>query len=188
MTKILALHGLGSTGEGSGTMKAIRDYFGKDYEVITPTWDINHFQDLVDEVKDLNPDIIIGISMGGYLARYLANKVFKNAQLILLNPVLDATPIMIKHHGTNINFVTGERYIINHTTRQIVDEYYIDRDRLCLSITLVVAVDDTDVNAGIAIGEYNNRARMLILENGGHRLQNVDYLTFVEKSINTLNC
>jgi len=88
MKTILYLHGLESTKAGP---KA--ELFLNDYLIHAPTLDYNDpdiYNILERKVKAVSPDIIIGSSMGGYMAMMLATNTYHCNQLILLNPALSS--------------------------------------------------------------------------------------------------
>ena len=84
MKKVLYLHGLESKQGGPKV-----DFLANEFIVHAPKMD---YKDpdlnikLMFAIQDLNPDLIIGSSMGGYVADILAEKYGKPA--ILFNPAL----------------------------------------------------------------------------------------------------
>ena len=175
MKTILMLHGLGSTGENSKTCKAVKNYFTpKGWNVITPTWDIHNLK-LDFKIPKSHRLIIAGISCGGYLARYLAN-IHPNAELVLLNPLLDPTPFL--KNGQN------KRHRITPEIAQTILAFKITKDKENLPITVIVAKDDDLLNPTITIEAYKDRD-LHILETGGHRLENKDWLGIMDESLNT---
>ena len=84
MKKVLYLHGLESKQGGPKV-----DFLTKEFCVYAPEMDYKDpmLQNWVDFVmRQFNPDLIIGSSMGGYIADILAEKYGKPA--ILFNPAL----------------------------------------------------------------------------------------------------
>ena len=84
MKKVLYLHGLESKQGGPKV-----DFLAKEFCVYAPEMDYKDpmLQNWVDFVmRQFNPDLIIGSSMGGYVADILAEKYGKPA--ILFNPAL----------------------------------------------------------------------------------------------------
>ena len=94
---IIVLHGMNGNGLESTTCKSIKEYFSGE-NVICPTYDsskshseiANYLESFVENVLSSSNEelIFIGCSMGGYWARYLANK-FTADKLIMLNPSLE---------------------------------------------------------------------------------------------------
>ena len=82
--KVLYLHGLESEQGGDKV-----DYLAKKYEVVAPAmdyYDPQRFVQTVELVKEFEPDVIIGSSMGGYFAYKLAT-IF-GTPVVLLNPAM----------------------------------------------------------------------------------------------------
>lgn len=93
---VIALHGRNSSAEKSHTVAACREYFvARGYEFIAPTYDtaatreenaafFNRFIRSLDRSKTY---AVIGCSLGGYWARYVANRL-GDARLVMINPSL----------------------------------------------------------------------------------------------------
>lgn len=94
---IIVLHGRGGNGIDSTTCQKVREYLN-DEVVVCPSYDsaATHSEiafDLENFVNTVYVDkseelIFVGCSMGGYWARYLANR-FNASKLIMLNPSLN---------------------------------------------------------------------------------------------------
>jgi predicted esterase YcpF (UPF0227 family) len=83
--KVLYLHGLESESGGDKV-----DFLKKKHElnVFAPSInykDESYFEKLVYSLKSFEPDLIIGSSMGGFVAEKLSY-IFEDADLLLLNP------------------------------------------------------------------------------------------------------
>lgn len=96
-TLVIALHGKGSTAESSNTVQKLKAYLSENgMDVITPTYDTNASHEEIEEFMNqyINPYIeyatvaVIGISLGGYWAKYLANRLY-GAKYIGLNPAIN---------------------------------------------------------------------------------------------------
>ena len=93
MRKIMYIHGLESSQGGPKV-----DVLEKHFEVLAPKCDYkdneNIFFDLLSQAQLFQPDIIIGSSMGGYMAYYISQHIDK--PIILFNPALAHQPIKRK--------------------------------------------------------------------------------------------
>jgi len=104
MKKILYLHGLESKSAGP---KA--ELFLNDYMIHAPTLDYDDpfiYNVIRRKAECINPDIIVGSSMGGYMALVLATNSYSVNQLILLNPAL-SSPIDTINFPDNEDFQKG---------------------------------------------------------------------------------
>lgn len=93
---VIALHGLGSSAEKSATVAACREYFvARGYEFMAPSYDTAasreenaaFFGRLIRSLDRSKSYGVIGCSLGGYWARYIANRLW-DARLVMINPSL----------------------------------------------------------------------------------------------------
>jgi predicted esterase YcpF (UPF0227 family) len=110
--KFLYLHGSESAGFGN-KVNVLRKYFGDD-SVINPNLPPNNekavslLNYLVENLK--HEDLfLVGSSLGGYFALYLAVKYDVHA--ILINPLIKPEPVVRLEDLPMENFKTGEKYI-----------------------------------------------------------------------------
>lgn len=86
MKRIAFLHGLESNNKSS----KVEWMLSAGYEVFAPALDYRNekglYQRILEEVKDFQPDLIVGSSMGGYFAFHMGTHLSTN--LLLLNPAL----------------------------------------------------------------------------------------------------
>jgi len=96
-TLIIAIHGKGSTAESSNTVQTLKKYFADAADVITPTYSDKdsyettkkYFDDLAKKNYDKYDSVaVIGASLGGFWAKYLANRI-SHSKYVGLNPSLD---------------------------------------------------------------------------------------------------
>lgn len=93
---IIAVHGKGSTAETSNTVKTLKNYFKDDADVVTPTYSHEdsyektkkYFDTFVKPYPQYAAVAVIGVSLGGFWAKYLANRI-AGAKYVGLNPSLN---------------------------------------------------------------------------------------------------
>lgn len=137
MKKILYLHGLESKQGGKKvdflTSKFITHAPSIDYR------DENLEERLLGIMRDFNPDIIIGSSMGGYVG-YLLSGIF-DKECILFNPALHSRPfdpelklrVVKGNHPKNPNLILGmDDEVINY--RETLD--YLDENEVRANIRI----------------------------------------------------
>ena len=103
MKRIIYFHGLES---GQGGEKV--DFLAKKYQVVAPEMDYynpNLFQEMLDLVRDIEPDLIIGSSMGGYFAYMIATHT--KTPVVLLNPALHSREFEPQGVYEGLNEVIG---------------------------------------------------------------------------------
>lgn len=106
-----------SAGKG-GKYEALRRRYRKGFNILSPSFS-DSISDAKKELNDflekdeMNTDgiiCLIGTSLGGFYARYLAS-VYK-LRAILINPVLNPSGHMKKYVGMNLtNFKTGNEFV-----------------------------------------------------------------------------
>ncbi|KAF5054038.1 hypothetical protein DSECCO2_392220 [anaerobic digester metagenome] len=147
---IIFLHGKQSTPEGSGSGKAIREHFSKEYNVLIPDYkpmERTHkeIETYLKEFISPHPEaLIVGISLGGYWAYRMACvlPIDLGLSCVLLNPYFYNYPeIEVPMPPTNI------------------------------PITVVVNMDDDLINPQEVIKRFQDTATIRAFETGGHRFK-----------------
>lgn len=180
---IIVLHGFGSTGDGSSTCQLVKESF-PEHKVLAPTYTSGEFEHTIDElVKQIKPELsgednitFVGISLGGFFARYLADKSIDLFgvpcwDLIMLNPALHAPKSVRKYMGMNKNYNTGEKFEVTEKSISNLQKYVLTKDRPGLGITVITADNDDSIDPTLAREMYADRARLVNFKEGGHRLQ-----------------
>ena len=191
---VIALHGWASTGKGSQTLQMAKEYFSTQMGVrfVAPTYDYtnpkktaNLLVKTVDRLGGEDP-FIMGISFGGFWARWLANNV-EGSTLFMLNPALDAYTSSAKYIGENENYVSGFTKLFVESRRKQLKKYEINVDKPGLPITSVVATDD-DVLPPTLTEDLIGSSRCAIhYVKGGHRLTDPDeWLAHLERAFYTM--
>ena len=177
---IIAIHGLGSTGEGSSTCQSIKKHFEKE-EVVTPTWDITDpvgtataLKEIAEAYKQRDTKSklhIVGISFGGFLARWLANEFSDDvAGLIMINPVLDPSLSLKRRLGENKSFVTGDSFYITEGHIEAYGKLVVAEGQFVQSTKVILGMKDDVVNPALALSTFGSTAAVVQIAEGGHRL------------------
>ena len=153
MINIVYVHGFMSAGRG-GKYEALRRRYREGFNIFSPS-----FSDSISEAKkelndymkkdEMNTEgiiCLIGTSLGGFYARYLAS-VYK-LRAILINPVLNPSTHMKKYIGMKLtNFKTEKEFIFTQRDVNALESMEIeigkslDED----SVYLPVLADHDDV-------------------------------------------
>jgi predicted esterase YcpF (UPF0227 family) len=196
VTMLILLHGFGSNGIDSNTNKAIAARF-PDELVFTPSYqyqDANNtaffLKEYVDKLLDEHHEeqiIFIGISLGGFWARYLAN-MYRGSKLVMLNPALEAHNTIRKHIGVVCDFKTGMEITMTEKHCDAFRDYYIHTDRPDIPITIIVADDDDVVPPNAADDLIGKQRAKIIHTTGGHRFNGTldAHLADIEKAVYTI--
>ena len=115
MNKILYLHGFASSSD-STKADLIKSFVKKNTtatKILIPNLDNdikNAYYQIEEIIKKESPSSIIGSSLGGFYGTYFAEKF--NLLCVNINPAIP--PIdMSEYLGENINYSTGDKFIIN---------------------------------------------------------------------------
>lgn len=118
MRKVVYLHGLESPQGGEKV-----DYLSSSAMVFAPSMNYNEvglFEKTLKIVESLNPDLIIGSSMGGYFGYLIGTRL--NIPSVLFNPALhsrtvEIEPIEVGNYTPSVSVFFGENDDIIDSTR-----------------------------------------------------------------------
>ena len=115
------------------------------------------------------PVAIIGSSLGGYYASFLAEKYGLNAALI--NPAVNPAPLWHEHLGINQNYYSGREYEI--TLEHVQQLRDIDTPVLQHpeNFMLLVQTGDETLDYRLAVDKYRSGVS-IIQEGGNHSFEN----------------
>lgn len=162
---IIAIHGRGSSAEKSNTVATLRAFFESRYGFVAPSYNSDMTKEALEKffdtfVESLDKErtyAVVGCSLGGYWARYVANKL-EGARLVMINPSL-------RYYGGDV----------------------VCNDNPDMPIFVYVASDDDVVDPKYILeSEYcNGRALAIIYKDGGHRFSHLpNVLPEMESLIN----
>ena len=145
--KVLYIHGFNSAGYGE-KINHLKNFFG-DENVITPTlpYDpqkaIKQLEFLVEAIKDKDDLLLVGTSLGGYYALYLADKY--KVPAILINPSTEPYITLKSQIGPQINYKSNEEYIWTEEHLKSLEKLKVDEEKQKLLKDLVyVYLDEED--------------------------------------------
>lgn len=117
---ILYLHGIGSTGNGN-TVKMLREAFPEACVAAPelPTQPMEAFDFIKLCIREIDPDLIIGTSLGGFYAMMISG-----IPKILINPAMYAADDIVASIGYGEHPYLEER--ISGETSYVVNETYVN--------------------------------------------------------------
>ena len=176
-TNLLYLHGFNSSPQ---SLKALQtqQYFAKEHPQInficpqlltTPKAAIAQLNEIINS----NPKAqwqLMGSSLGGYFATYLAEKYASSA--VLINPAVKPYELLHDYLGEQINPYTQESYQVDESF--IVDLKAVEQNQLNDKNNYLVMVQTGDevLDYQQAVDKYKNK-RLLIQQGGDHSF--IDY-------------
>jgi predicted esterase YcpF (UPF0227 family) len=181
---IITLHGFGSSGEDSVACKKIRKHFeGQEgVRVLTPSYPSNDplkaiktLREVIEKEYKSGEMVLIGISLGGFLARVLAHE-YDFAKLIMFNPTLQPSTHLKHRIGTNkiIKKDGTESFMFSQHMLDELDKLGIKEDKKTTPIQLFLSKDDAVVPYEYAQKIYKDRAELHIDDKGGHRFKHLN--------------
>lgn len=174
---IIYLHGFNSTGD-SNKGRFLKDHL-PDIAVLTPTYHfdprqaIQFLEDLIRECLSHEQTLtLVGSSLGGYYAQYLAH-LFR-LKIILINPALMPMATLHDYLGENTNFYTGETYTLlqSHLDALLA----LDIPQPCTDpVPTLLLLDEGDelLDYRLAAKRYQECAKVILFKDGDHQFQHM---------------
>jgi len=183
---IIYLHGFNSSG-ASTKGQLLREQL-QDIPVLTPTYHydpqraIDMLQTLISETLKLDEHLmLVGSSLGGYYAQYLADQY--SLKQVLINPALMPLATLEDYLGENVNFYSGERYILTEQHLASLRELDIP-DPCARPVPTLLLLDQGDevLDYRIAATRYQACAEVVIYDDGDHQFQHMpESLPYIRK-------
>lgn len=174
---LLYLHGFNSS-ENAHKANLLKDYFQQlnlaDALIIPrlnwqPEEAIKQLEAII-EPKLASGISLIGSSLGGFYANYLAHKYEINS--IVLNPAIGAPRLIQAHLGAQTNYHTGERYnlTLDHIAQLSALDLPLTRPDL---FWLILQKGDETLDYRKALDYYSN-VKVSLEEGGSHSFEGFD--------------
>lgn len=184
---LIFLHGFNSGG-GSNKASFLRDNM-PDFEHYSPDLPYepdaaiallaNTIEAAIVEGRDV---ALVGSSMGGFYAEYLAARY--GLASVLINPLVDQSLLRYKI-GPQQNYYTGETYLWSEADCMQLDRMVVPFDRISVPPLLLLDKADELLDAAFAMRHFEGHAEVHLFEGGSHRFDHMaealplirDYLT-----------
>jgi uncharacterized protein len=176
MINMLYIHGFNSSPQ---SMKAelSKQYFAQNHPQIkfhcpqiasSPYVAVKQLEDIIAQAPN-EPWLLMGSSLGGYFATYLAEKYQLPA--ILINPAVKPFDLMHQYLGEQLNPYTQERYQV--TEQHIVELKALEQENISKNNYLVmVQTGDEVLDYQQAVEKYRH-CQLVIQQGGDHSF--IDY-------------
>ncbi len=181
---VLYIHGFSSNGEGSKA-QSFRDYFKSiDEPYFAPS--LSNIPDLAiktleEIIQTYNEEIyLIGSSLGGFYATYLADKY--GLKTVLINPSIFPYKTLNSYVGLNPNFYDNSSFEWKESHLEMLKKYEVtDIDEKLF--TLFIQKGDELLNFQEAVDRFKN-AKVFIEDGGSHRFDNIEkYYHLISKLV-----
>lgn len=177
MPKILYLHGFGSCGEGNKS-KALGAYFGNEHLLApnlpyAPQEAIETLSNLISKER---PSLLVGSSLGGYYATYLAEKF--EIPAVLINPSCKPWETLANYVGWQERFCDNEVFEFKQVYLQQLKRFSTLPER---SRYLVLLQSEDEVLDYRVAKEQYKMYKVIVEFGGNHRFENIhEYLSMIE--------
>ncbi len=174
---ILYLHGFSSGGQSTKATQlrnalapvAVR---APTYPAHDPHAAIAQLETTVRECFPNGGARLIGSSLGGFYAQYLASRD-RNARAVLINPALNPQQQLRPAVGPNTNYVTGERFEFTNEQHAALSVYDVTAEALAGRILVLVDEDDEVIPYQHAVEKYRKVSTVKRYPGGSHRFEHM---------------
>ncbi len=175
----LYLHGLNSSGD-SNKAHWLRAQLAP-VPVLAPTYPAHRADAAIAQLRDFirgactaqpgQPLVLVGSSMGGFYAQYLAPGF--TARVVLINPAIFPDDGLMDHLGPQYNEATGERYELTAQDVHAMARYRLERCRPEVPTLLLLDEADEVIDYRIARDFYRDCAATRVYAGGSHRFDHL---------------
>ena len=177
---IVYLHGFNSSG-GSAKAAWLRQHL-PDITVLSPTYPAHIadeaprvLHDYLARLRSDNPKdrklLLVGSSMGGFWARYLAAEL--NAGMALINPAMHPEADLLKAVGVNRNLATGEEYVLTEAQVKALGRYVVSTCDPAVPTLVLLDEADEVIDYRGAEAFYRNCGRVIVYPGGSHQFEHL---------------
>ena len=170
---IIFIHGFSSHGYG-GKAKMLRSYFSdKEEDFIAPSLSyvpelaIQTLEELITVCDDVK---LIGSSLGGYYAMYLAEKY--KLKVVLINPAMHSDKTLNRMLGQAPNFYDGSLFEWKVSHLEMLKQYETDMTDQS-KVMLMVQKGDDVLDYRVAVNKLPH-AKQIVEEGGDHGFTGVE--------------
>ena len=178
MNKILFLHGFSSCGKGNKST-ALRAYFGKENLIANnlPYAPFEAIAEIENLLKTENIDLLIGSSLGGFYATYLAEK--HGLKAVLLNPSTEPWQTLSPYTGWQKRFCDDEVFEFKAS---FIEAFKTLEAKPRKGRYLVLLQSEDELLDYTKAQSLYNTHKVVVEYGGNHRFENIDaYMSMIEK-------
>ena len=181
---IVYLHGFNSLGWGNKSKTIAKNYdgevFAPDYPAHDPDKAITFLQQYLSALKQKNLDtneiLLVGSSMGGFYANWLAQTY--GYKCVLINPSITPWVTLTQYIGENSKFESNEKYTFTKEMLAASKTYAFDPANT-RKVSRLVLLDKGDELLDYRETEnlFKHIAKIITYENGDHRFAHMEEAT-----------
>lgn len=173
---IFYFHGFSSSAK-SHKASIIRKYFSQ-YEIFIPDYpshqprtSIEYLTEYIKQnTKGVNTKsiMLMGSSLGGYYAQFLATQHSLVSAVVLINPCLEPQLTLVSQIGEQINTVTSEPFLFTQEEFNEFSRYDVATAKIFRPTLVLMDEGDEIIDCRVASNRYENRGRVILYPGGDH--------------------
>ncbi len=172
------LHGFNSG--GNSTKAAVLRELLDPIPVLAPTYPAHRASVAIRFLRDYIADnrrphnsrlVLIGSSLGGYYARYLARPL--GAAMVLINPAMTPETDLLVRVGRNRNLATGEKYTLSAADVRAFGSFQLDQCDPTVPTLVLLDEGDELLDYRVASSFFSDCARVIVYPGGSHRFDHL---------------
>ena len=118
------------------------------------------------------PLVLIGSSLGGFYAQYLAREF--DARIVLINPSIHPDITLLRCVGPNHNEATGEDYLLTADDVHALGDYRVPTCDPRSPTLLLLDARDELLDYRVAEERYRGCGKTMVYAGGSHRFEHLD--------------
>lgn len=181
---ILYIHGFGSSGLGSKA-KTLRENLQKELFLApslsyVPKLAINTLEQIIQGFQRYEEVKLIGSSLGGFYALYLADKL--NLKAVLINPALKAPKDLELGVNKGVNYFDMSHFEFNHEHLESLKSYVVNEPKNKENYLVLVKKGDEVIDYRTSVTLFKDSEGFILEEGGNHAFEDIKkYSAQIEK-------
>jgi uncharacterized protein len=174
---IIYIHGFASSGFGSKAEK-FKEYFEEEIITISlptiPNLAINTLEQLIEAFVSIDEEVnLIGSSLGGFYALYLANKY--DLKAVLINPAVNPWGTLDRYEGVDFvtNYYDSSRFEFNANHIKSLKNYEVNFIKTPENFITLLQEDDEVLDFSEAAQKLED-TELIIEEGGSHSFEDIE--------------
>lgn len=183
------LHGFNSGGASSKAGR-LRSMLAP-VPVLSPTYPVHQAAAAVAFLRDYiagalrdqppaTPLVLVGSSLGGYYASYLAREY--GASMVLINPSIHPDETLTRCLGHHRNEATGEEYVLTREQLRALRDYRLPACDPGVPTLLLLDAEDELLDYRVAEAWYRGCGKTIVYAGGSHRFEHL------KESVGEIRC
>ncbi len=174
---IIYIHGFASSGFGTKPQK-FKEYFEEDIITISlptiPNLAIDTLEQIIEAFLNKEEDVyLVGSSLGGFYALYLANKY--DLKAVLINPAIDPWGTLDRYEGIDFvtNYYDNSRFEFTKAHIKSLKNYEVNYIKNPQNFMTLLQEEDEVLDYSVAASKLED-TELIIEEGGNHSFDGIE--------------